>query len=155
MSNIIGDGIDANIQPERVNGLVDQGDSNNTITARYWRADVSVTASDWFPVYKPQENSNIIEMSPAQIGSLGPVLIQRAEVSLSPTWSASGSMYYHIFKPMDLWSIDPHRILSIGTRQYGGSWRLLNFYEYSSTGQWCVFSNLNTTETLNLIVTYY
>lgn len=152
MSNIIGDGIEA--WANKAGALVDQGNNGNIITARYRGNGVSATNSDWIPIYKDLGNSTI-ELSPTSMPNLAAALIQRAEVSLSPTWSASGSIYYYIFKPMDLWSIDPHRILSIGARQYGGSWRLLNFYEYSSSGHWCVFSNINTTETLNLIVTYY
>lgn len=156
MSNIIGDGIDANIQPERVNGLVDQGNTTRTVTTRYG-GDAVTSVPTWVPIYNSLGN-NIVELSPVHKGTLVASTIQQTTQSIDWTVTATGSggMYYHRFSTKSLWNIEDKNVLKIGMSYYQGSWRILNFYPYEDSSQsgWVVITNLSTNITGTIILYY-
>ena len=80
-------------------------------------------------------------------------MLHSVNKTVSWTFASSGGIYYHDFNPYDLWEIATQNILHIGIKSYSGSWRYLNFQRYGDN-KWVVLSNLNTTLSGTIIITY-
>ena len=116
---------------------------------------VTLNDGDAYPFYtydgvkRKTPWSNIKDKLKAYFDPLYVPLIKEVAVNIT-TFNTAGTGAYYAYIPLD--GIAANKIINVGMKAYNGSWRILNFYRYSS--QWVVVSNLNSTLAGTLYITY-